>query len=451
MDPNPFPSSKAADQLPTSNSSHSSAGRNSNSCLPPPMDSRNVLASSPTVNGDLNPKHVNNQRPPSSLSASVFHLRPTDSECSISTSPKLGVTTHRQRSIDRLRNRTNSPRDSPSSASLSNSIFHRIPCMETSPPALSRGPRGTRPRSPKLPTLSRMPRKCTSDPALRHSTKGKTSSRFPNTPAPNATFCSAPNHTTAYKSPMQLQIVQRSSSKEVKKILDQVKQACCNNSSVVVPTRECDMLAHWATDTYYRVVIHKNHGIETICKAMKVFQFHEFLQVSCCTALEQLVLLDDHKNNNPHYSTSIVALVVAAMRNHPHSIAAQSAACQALRNMKHSMFLFEPKVTTITTTALPFRKSDSTDGLATTASAPHTNVEEEILLPDLIRLLELAKNNQMTLEGHSSCSGLLKVLHDSMTASKATLTTFDSATIDTLNISSCSFLSNEGENGIVLD
>ncbi len=45
------------------------------------------------------------------------------------------------------------------------------------------------------------------------------------------------------------------------------------------------MLAQWATDAYYKVVITKNQGIPTICQAMQVYANNQSIQRSGCTAL----------------------------------------------------------------------------------------------------------------------------------------------------------------------
>jgi hypothetical protein len=171
------------------------------------------------------------------------------------------------------------------------------------------------------------------------------------------------------------------------------------------PETECAMLAQWATDAYYRVVISKYQGIPTICRAMRCFPQNSDIQVSCCTCLE---LLAGSQQHTIHEAEG-VALVIAAMKNHPQSIQVHSAACQALRNMSLSIMHHGVRNAAASGTDI-----DCTNAAPVTQGAQPKNKDSEILVPDLIQLLERAKLMYMTPSGHSGADGLLSILNNSL-------------------------------------
>jgi hypothetical protein len=97
------------------------------------------------------------------------------------------------------------------------------------------------------------------------------------------------------------------------------------------PESECCVLAQWGSDSYYSIVIAGKQGIQAIVRAMQTFPNYHGLQESCCLALGNI------SNGN---NASLVAVgnaggvkqIVDAMKNHPQSVAVQSAALDALRN-----------------------------------------------------------------------------------------------------------------------
>lgn len=97
------------------------------------------------------------------------------------------------------------------------------------------------------------------------------------------------------------------------------------------PEQECFILAQWAVDSYYRVVISANGGVAALVRAMEIFPYHRELQECCCLALGNLCM--SGSSLPAVEQASGIYYVVAAMKNHPHSAAVQSAACDAIRNM----------------------------------------------------------------------------------------------------------------------
>jgi hypothetical protein len=221
---------------------------------------------------------------------------------------------------------------------------------------------------------------------------------------------------------MALQIAQRSSSKTVKTILAQLKDDCSSSScssqyqalaatTTEAPETKCVMLAQWATDAYYKVVISKYQGIPIICLAMRCYPQNATIQVACCTSLE---LLAYASQKQAIQDAGGVALVVAAMRNHPQSIQVQSAACQALRNMSLSIILLQKDHGVVLEQSSSSLKCSPLEECSLHHHHNNSQAESEILVPDLIQLLERAKNTYMTPSGHSSANDLLSILHDSM-------------------------------------
>lgn len=128
-------------------------------------------------------------------------------------------------------------------------------------------------------------------------------------------------------------MAQRSNAKGVKDLVATLSQKCDDASSVTEnPYPECAMLAHIASDAYYRCVVGSANGVFTLIKAMQVFPSNPQLQEACCTALGNLCERNG-SNQNAIRTEGGVSQIVAAMRMHSSSIAVQSAACDALRNM----------------------------------------------------------------------------------------------------------------------
>lgn len=175
-----------------------------------------------------------------------------------------------------------------------------------------------------------LPSKAISDHPLTHrrvsSDSTLRSAQSPLYPGPNARHPS-------YNRRAIVMMAQRSNAKGVKDLVATLSQKCDDAASSVTenPYPECAMLAHIASDAYYRCVIGSN-GITTLIKAMKVFPSHPQLQEACCTALGNLCERNG-SNQIAIRTEGGVSQIVAAMRIHSSSIAVQSAACDALRNM----------------------------------------------------------------------------------------------------------------------
>ena len=114
----------------------------------------------------------------------------------------------------------------------------------------------------------------------------------------------------------------------MKSMLVAINKAC--ETGGPSPIQEFSILAQWAADSYYRVVISANNGFSTIVRAMKTFPQDRGLQECCCLTLSNLCLSG---NLEKAEQAGSVSAVIQAMKNHSSSVAVQSAACDALRNM----------------------------------------------------------------------------------------------------------------------
>jgi hypothetical protein len=131
-------------------------------------------------------------------------------------------------------------------------------------------------------------------------------------------------------------MVSRSGGGAVRQIIADIERRCDEqmaspNSQVQPPESECCILAQWGSDSYYSIVIAGKQGIPAIVRAMQTFPNHHGLQECCCLALGNLC------NGNDGSLIAVenaggVRQIVDAMRNHPQSVAVQSAGCDALRN-----------------------------------------------------------------------------------------------------------------------
>jgi hypothetical protein len=160
------------------------------------------------------------------------------------------------------------------------------------------------------------------------------------------------------------------------------------------------MLAQWATDAYYKVVISKYHGISLLCQAMKVFPGDANLQVSCCTGLAQLA----SSHQDAIQTAGGVSLIINAMRNHPQSIQVQSAACESLRNMSVSIL---------------------------------NQVQQAPKQTDLIQLLERAKTMYITPQGRNCATHLLMILNDSKESLRLDLSEANSSQSSSFSVLEC--------------
>lgn len=110
------------------------------------------------------------------------------------------------------------------------------------------------------------------------------------------------------------------------------EQVAPAQGAIQAPDSECCILAQWASNSYYSVVIANRQDLPAILRAMQCFPADRGLQECCCLALGNLC------NESPGNLMTVanaagVQQVIAAMQKHPQSVAVQSAACDALRNM----------------------------------------------------------------------------------------------------------------------
>ena len=126
----------------------------------------------------------------------------------------------------------------------------------------------------------------------------------------------------------------RSGGSTIKEIIRTINDRCDQvHAGVTVdpPRDEITILAHFAPDAFYRVVISGKQGLQAITRAMVAFPNCRELQECGCLALGNLCT----QNNNLVIAdqAGAVQTTISAMRLHPASVAVQSAACEALRNM----------------------------------------------------------------------------------------------------------------------
>jgi hypothetical protein len=110
----------------------------------------------------------------------------------------------------------------------------------------------------------------------------------------------------------------------------------CQTSKVLPPNEECYVVAHFSLDSYYHLVIMGCDGIPALMGAMRAFWYDRDLQECCCIAMKNLLCSPCCGSVAPPFNAILdggVAAVIAAMKNHPQSVAVQSTACDALRSM----------------------------------------------------------------------------------------------------------------------
>jgi hypothetical protein len=175
--------------------------------------------------------------------------------------------------------------------------------------------------------------------------------------------------------------VNRSGASTVKKMIatinERCEQQCGGNMNVQVPVEECILLAQWAVDSYYKIVIAGRQGIPALVRAMKSFPMHQGLQECCCLALGNLC--SGETNLLAVESAGGLHMIIFAMKNHPRSVAVQSAACDALRNMS-ALFL----------TASSYGGDVAQQSLS--PSPPLSASSSQQLQPQLVEVLSHAKS-----------------------------------------------------------
>jgi Armadillo/beta-catenin-like repeat len=129
--------------------------------------------------------------------------------------------------------------------------------------------------------------------------------------------------------------------------MDTTEDSGALKQTVEPPEEECYLLAQWAVDSYYKVVIAGNGGIFALIRAMQAFPSCQGLQECCCTALGNLCASSEC-NQKAVDTAGGIRQIVAAMKLHSQSVAVQSAACEALRNMSSSVQKQVEESTTVT-------------------------------------------------------------------------------------------------------
>jgi hypothetical protein len=130
-------------------------------------------------------------------------------------------------------------------------------------------------------------------------------------------------------------MINRSGGATVKAMIPAILARCEQaerSSDVTAPEEECYLLAHWAVDAFYKVVIASNGGIAALIRAMQCFPNQAGLQECCCKAIANLCA-QSTTNQGTLEQCHGVRQVIAAMQYHASSVAVQSAACEALASL----------------------------------------------------------------------------------------------------------------------
>lgn len=145
------------------------------------------------------------------------------------------------------------------------------------------------------------------------------------------------NDDSSCPSPMRLDVktVQRSSARGVKDLLAKADILCREhrqrperNSAVPPPIEEFLILANWAKDSYYAVVMIKNGSVPITVSAMHTFLSHPEFLVVCCQMLKSFCEHGECYQKAVKTSAG-VGDMLDNLRNHPGSSIVQYAACEA--------------------------------------------------------------------------------------------------------------------------
>ena len=143
----------------------------------------------------------------------------------------------------------------------------------------------------------------------------------------------SPSHPT--KSTM-VGMIQRSGAMSIKSHIARIIQSCESGSTEtgnsVPPEAECSILADWAHDAFYQVVISKHGGIHALLKAMDTFSDSPNLQAHCCVALGSLCFNNDN-NRRLILSSGGIPTISSAIRKNLQSTQIQIAALKALKDI----------------------------------------------------------------------------------------------------------------------
>mmetsp|Transcript_5620 Transcript_5620/g.11601 ORF Transcript_5620/g.11601 Transcript_5620/m.11601 type:complete len:261 (-) Transcript_5620:44-826(-) len=133
-------------------------------------------------------------------------------------------------------------------------------------------------------------------------------------------------------------LMSRSGGPTVKKMIAVIQERCeqvrssSPHQQAPPPLDECSVLAQFASDAYYGVITGRQ-GIPTLVRAMQTWPQERGLQECCCIALGNLCCVNGNNNLIAIEQAGGVRAIINAMRLHGSSVAVQSAACDALRNM----------------------------------------------------------------------------------------------------------------------
>jgi hypothetical protein len=154
-------------------------------------------------------------------------------------------------------------------------------------------------------------------------------------------------------------MIHRSGGSTVKRIIPVIQQRCAeataaahcstdsmdcsidNEASNTVPTilpvptapeEECYLLAQWAVDSYYKVVIGANGGLEALVRAHECFPRNALVQEYACIAMAHLCRSTGSENQQAAVvAVRVVPLLLqSTLCRHAGNVAVVAAACEAL-------------------------------------------------------------------------------------------------------------------------
>ena len=137
-------------------------------------------------------------------------------------------------------------------------------------------------------------------------------------------------------------LFQRSGAAGVKDLIQNITTACSEREQQIddtakmpPPEEECRLLAKWAEDDYYQVVITKYKGVSAIVRAMRCFPEQEIFQATCCLALGNLCNTNYSDKSKVIIPTDeVISTIVSIMKRYPTSLVVQRESCQALYVMR---------------------------------------------------------------------------------------------------------------------
>jgi Armadillo/beta-catenin-like repeat len=100
--------------------------------------------------------------------------------------------------------------------------------------------------------------------------------------------------------------------------------------TAIAPEEECYLLAQWAVDSYYKVVIGANGGLDALVSALECFSQNALVQEYACTALAHLCRTSVALQQQAVAARVVPLLLQSTLRIHAGQVAVVAAACEVL-------------------------------------------------------------------------------------------------------------------------